>query len=997
MCETMKEYIWPFGQLNLLDEKKYIWAMTKQMKEKFESTSLAYKEIEQWETVIAESISKSQEFLRPTLANEAIISLRDASRCLKFFHWLMQHRHEGITVKGQPISWIERALNIALSLSYYFRLDEAQRKKYSQVMSSSKIPWFSDMVNEEITLLSESFQKPAQVAFHKILKENLFVLFFCIVTETPMILVGEPGTSKTLSLRIVLDTLSYHNINDFHQKLKNNHFLFRVKPLHCLSFQGTRDCKPSAIEEIWQQAERYSSDKTMTTMLLFDEIGLAEQSQFNPLKILHHLLEHPKIAFVGISNWTLDAAKMNRMIIHSIPNMSSKDLENTVKFMFKKNVPAHIAKNIENTVKIYEQIIQDTTDAFKPNGNKHFFGARDFYSLAGHQVVVLSQPADTKSLEGYLRNFGGFAETKSRERLQKIFVNILRLQDDELNKQFKLWTPVRCVQSNLTRKTITNNDSLQIHRHCMIISDENYSWQSLLDYGVLNYKHIFLFGSCFPHDTYSNIANYSYLNKIIDCMDTGKTVILNNLDNIYESLYDMLNQRYQQRPSEVKKKGDNYCRVALGTESRDCRVDPNFRCIVVVNKQDAYSPNMPTAFLSRFEKQFISYRNVLPANIEKYHYLAENMLRRNFGNLSKLFCGYHKDTIYSALLCLAVQKATEPQDSKDDEQTETPSLEDVNFDKAQLEEKLLDLFRPLCRPEEIVRRKIDEDVQFHSLVKKKKMEKMITDQQKSAKDQMLMVITNDVECNIPLEWDHCTKKIGSFKKVSEFEKKVKDFFSNTQVNKVLILQHSYASNTENLLEQVIIILQIEHNLFYRVADNQNANKLIVLLIHNQESYFPLIFRRKWKLVYIDHLLSTKSISSKDLTNSVADTINKQCKSNLVGCACRAFGKLHFPRSMDCLNEKKRLSDLFEKEEFKGCEAIIEERLKILLPKATRKRSIEEILRDLSFQNDKKEAKGPFFEKYQSIVDALLILTFVNILLVIYENGGFKVLPNFCLY
>ncbi|ETO08630.1 hypothetical protein RFI_28754 [Reticulomyxa filosa] len=220
MCETMKEYIWPFGQLNLLDEKKYIWAMTKQMKEKFESTSLAYKEIEQWETVIAESISKSQEFLRPTLANEAIISLRDASRCLKFFHWLMQHRHEGITVKGQPISWIERALNIALSLSYYFRLDEAQRKKYSQVMSSSKIPWFSDMVNEEITLLSESFQKPAQVAFHKILKENLFVLFFCIVTETPMILVGEPGTSKTLSLRIVLDTLSYHNINDFHQKLK---------------------------------------------------------------------------------------------------------------------------------------------------------------------------------------------------------------------------------------------------------------------------------------------------------------------------------------------------------------------------------------------------------------------------------------------------------------------------------------------------------------------------------------------------------------------------------------------------------------------------------------------------------------------------------------------------------------------------------------------------------------------------------------------------------
>ncbi|ETO08631.1 hypothetical protein RFI_28755 [Reticulomyxa filosa] len=432
--------------------------------------------------------------------------------------------------------------------------------------------------------------------------------------------------------------------------------------------------------------------------------------QFNPLKILHHLLEHPKIAFVGISNWTLDAAKMNRMIIHSIPNMSSKDLENTVKSMFKKDVLACITRNIESTVKIYEQIIQDKTDAFKPNGNKHFFGARDFYSLAGHQVVVLPQPAEKKSLEGYLRNFGGFAETKSREQLRKIFVYTLNLEEDELNKQFKLWTPVRCIQSNLTRKTITNNASLQIHRHCMVISDENYSWQSLLDYGILNYKHIFLFGSCFPHDTYSNIANYSYLNKIIDCMDTGKTVILNNLDNIYESLYDMLNQRYQQRPS-----GDNYCRVALGTESRDCRVDPNFRCIVVVNKQDAYSPNMPIAFLSRFEKQFISYRNVLPANFEKYPYLAENMTKtcRNY------FVDIIKTQSFS-LLCLAAQKATEPQDSKDNEQTETPHLEDVNFDEAQLKEKLLDLFRPLCRPEEIVTKKIGEDVQFHSLVKKKK-------------------------------------------------------------------------------------------------------------------------------------------------------------------------------------------------------------------------------------------------------------------------------------
>lgn len=42
-------------------------------------------------------------------------------------------------------------------------------------------------------------------------------------------------------------------------------------------------------------------------------MGLAEQSPHLPLKVLHAELEHPDVAFVGISNWTLDASKVNRV------------------------------------------------------------------------------------------------------------------------------------------------------------------------------------------------------------------------------------------------------------------------------------------------------------------------------------------------------------------------------------------------------------------------------------------------------------------------------------------------------------------------------------------------------------------------------------------------------------------------------------------------------------------------------------------------------------
>ena len=73
-------------------------------------------------------------------------------------------------------------------------------------------------------------------------------------------------------------------------------------------------------------------------VLYFHEMGLAEKvlKLFNnPLKVIHSELEYDdnnlKIAFVGISNWKLDASKMNRRIFLGVPPLEKKDLENTEK------------------------------------------------------------------------------------------------------------------------------------------------------------------------------------------------------------------------------------------------------------------------------------------------------------------------------------------------------------------------------------------------------------------------------------------------------------------------------------------------------------------------------------------------------------------------------------------------------------------------------------------------------------------------------------------
>ncbi|ETN98782.1 hypothetical protein RFI_38705, partial [Reticulomyxa filosa] len=292
---------------------------------------------------------------------------------------------------------------------------------YDNLMHQRNKRQFSKLLHTEIHNLSKSFEIPARVALHNTLKENLFILFFCVATSTPMILVGRPGTSKTLSLQIMLDSLSHRNIKHFNQKLKDKQFHFNVNPLQCISFQGTRNCKPSAIKELWDQTERYSNDKTITTLFLFDEIGLAEQSPHNPLKILHQLLEHPKIAFVGISNWSLDAAKMNRMIMHSIPLMDHDGLTKTAKVILKKSNSTFLKQAITNIITVYERIMTDQTNAFKPNGNSDFFGARDFYALIKHEATLLKK-SDRKSLECYLRNFGGLDHSDYRRQLQRILM-----------------------------------------------------------------------------------------------------------------------------------------------------------------------------------------------------------------------------------------------------------------------------------------------------------------------------------------------------------------------------------------------------------------------------------------------------------------------------------------------------------------------------------------------------------------------------------------------
>uniref|UniRef100_A0A4W2FDE0 E3 ubiquitin-protein ligase RNF213-like n=1 Tax=Bos indicus x Bos taurus TaxID=30522 RepID=A0A4W2FDE0_BOBOX len=138
-------------------------------------------------------------------------------------------------------------------------------------------------------------------------------------------------------------------------------------------------------------------------------------------------------------------------------------------------------------------------------------------------------------------------------------------------------------------------------------------------------------------------------------METGKMVVLLNLQNLYESLYDALNQYY------VYLGGQKYVDLGLGTHRVKCRVHPDFRLIVIEEKDVVYK-HFPIPLINRLEKHYLDINTVLEkwqkniveelkVWVEKFiDVKAEQFLARPKYSPSDVFIGYHSDTCASVVL-----------------------------------------------------------------------------------------------------------------------------------------------------------------------------------------------------------------------------------------------------------------------------------------------------------------------------------------------------------
>ena len=103
--------------------------------------------------------------------------------------------------------------------------------------------------------------------------------------------------------------------------------------------------------------------------------------------------------------------------------------------------------------------------------------------------------------------------------------------------------------------------------------------------------------------------------KIKNSIVNGHTVTLAQCDEIFESFYDLFNQRFTFIDDHEKNMRNYYARIASGTKSANCLVSPSFQCIVLVKQSEVHS--IPAPFMNRFEKYPLSYSSFLKHVLEK--------------------------------------------------------------------------------------------------------------------------------------------------------------------------------------------------------------------------------------------------------------------------------------------------------------------------------------------------------------------------------------------
>ena len=643
MPHSLLNYVFDFGSLNSKDERKYINNIVKQTIFEEKLSNLA-----------TELIATAQDFIRKENGISSV-SLREIRRFTIFYNFFLNYLkvrkeilieekiEEKEAFKYSKLSDFELKLysiNLSIYLGYYLRLTDTDNiieggsrknlfEKLNVIFEKESNINFLVVPEKEENFIADNVELEKGIAKNRALLENLFSLFVAINTKIPIFILGKPGCSKSLSVQLINNAMKGSS--------SNNLFFKKYPKMYVSTYQGSLNSTSEGVKSIFEKAReilKVKNNKDIISTIYFDEMGLAEYSPHNPLKVIHSELEYDlneddkKVSFIGVSNWILDASKMNRGITITIPDPNEKDINTTSITIAKSYLGENLQQNLQSFFQKLSSCFYKYKQEFKKNTiikqYEDFHGNRDFYHLIKYPVTKIkdslennNQIIDEKfladlSIKGLGRNFGGL---NINENKYSNGINLITEKFSEYNNEVKNIIKennnvINKVKDKIIDNLIEPTDNY-LSRYLLLITRSNigiYLLSSFLK-SINGYKNNFnnytiIIGSIFLEDIEKEEYTTKILSKIKMNLEKDSILVLKDLESIYPSLYDLFNQNF------VKVRAKKYARIALGSQTNSfSEVNNNFRCIVIVDEDKIQDQEIP--FLNRFEKQNLSFEYLM--------------------------------------------------------------------------------------------------------------------------------------------------------------------------------------------------------------------------------------------------------------------------------------------------------------------------------------------------------------------------------------------------
>ena len=640
---SLLNFVFYFGQLKSEDEKNYINCIIRKVIEKIYYNGITPldekdedEKIKNLKKLACDLIWAAQEYIREK-NDKSAVSLREVRRVNIFYEFFYNYFNskKELYLDGNHNEIYEEdsefyknldkydmqicAINLSIFVNYYLRItNKEQRKELVEKLNKIlfnfklKVKDFLDLPLKEEKFIVNNIKLDKGIATNRALLENIFSLFVAINSKVPIFIVGKPGCSKSLSMQLITKSMQ--------GTASEMPFFKKLPRIIIQSYQGSLASTSKGVENVFKKARetlrqiKKVDNDDIISLIYFDEMGLAEHSPNNPLKVLHGELEYDQnendkqIAFVGISNWNLDAAKMNRGISISIPEPDEEDNKETA-FTIGNSYNEVMAQRyktfFENLGKSYYDYKAYLKERYSFDGKDDFHGNRDFYHLVKNSARNMIEKENTNSLneqtllesaiDSIERNFSGIQFNENQKASLEIYKEIFH----------KIYPTCQIKKEYDVLKRIKENINDLNSRYLLIASESSigtFLLSSILE--GENKRYNFYIGSPFEQDLNSEEYVLKVLNRIQAYMENGNILILKNLESVYPSLYDLFNQNF----TVISKK--HYSRLAVGSNTNSfAYVHKDFRCIVNVETGKLDEEEAP--FLNRFEKHIMSFEYMM--------------------------------------------------------------------------------------------------------------------------------------------------------------------------------------------------------------------------------------------------------------------------------------------------------------------------------------------------------------------------------------------------